>query len=122
MYQILPFLIVTSGFVVAAFLSESALSQLSAEQKAQVMVAFSAARRVHLAAVILFALLVLWRPAIAWVQIGLYFIAATIWGVSRLFGLGLPHAARNRFLAGQLFVATGIVVCAVVMLTRSGLW
>jgi hypothetical protein len=122
MYQILPFLIVIGGFVIAAFLSERALSKLSTEQKAQSMVAFSTARRIHLAAVVLFALLAVWRPAIAWVLIGLYFIVATIWGVSRLLGLGLPHAARNLFLAGQLVVASGIVVCAVIMLARLGLW
>jgi hypothetical protein len=115
----LPLLLAVAGFLVAALLSERALTILSVEQKAQVLDAFSAARKIHILVIVAFILLALWWPLAAWTFIAVYFVGAAIWGARRLAGLRLPQPAHKYFMLGQCAVATGVVSCAVVVMTRS---
>jgi hypothetical protein len=115
----LPFLLAVAGFIVAALLSERAITKLSVEQKAQVLDTFSVARKIHLFVIVAFVLSVLWWPVAAWTLIAAYFVGAAIWGARKLAGLRLPQPAYRYFLAGQLTVAAGVVACAAVVITRS---
>lgn len=117
----LPFLLAVAGFIVAALLSERAMTKLSVEQKARVLDTFSAARKIHLLVIVAFVLSLFWWPAAAWALLAAYFVGAAIWGTQKLVGLHLPQPAHNYFLAGQLAVAGGVVACAAVVISRSTL-
>lgn len=115
----LPFLAVIAGFLTSAWLSESAARLLGAEQKAQVLDAFVSARKAHILAVAVLIALVIWRPWLGWPLVAAYFIGASLWGLWRIRSLNLPKPALHRYVAGQIAIAGGVVLCATLVLLRN---
>jgi hypothetical protein len=116
--DVLPLASVVAGFLASAILSENAARFLVADQKAQVMDAFASARKFHIVVGGLVATTV-WRLELGWALIAVYFVGACLWGTRRLRRLQLPEAASQRYLAGHIVMAAGVLLGAIVVLMRN---
>ena len=116
-----PLFIAFAGFALAALLSERALKLLKPEDKVALLDAFARTRLLTLFAAGLFIGLTLWHPAIAWIFIGCAYVVLSGWAALRLQRLYLPARVASKLLAGQIAAAVGVVVCALIFVTRT-LW
>lgn len=114
-----PLLIAFAGFALAALLSERALKLLKPQEKAALLDAFAWTRLLNLLAAGLFIVLMLWQQVIAWIFIGCAYIILPGCAALRLQRLYLPANAAGRLLAAQFAAAVGVVVCALIFVTRT---
>jgi hypothetical protein len=114
-----PLLVAFAGFAAAALLSERGLSLLQPDAKASLMDTFARTRLLNLLVIVIFVPLVLWRPLVASVFLGLCYIALGTWAICRLLRLDLPAAASRLLLTGQIVAVAGIVLCALIFALRT---
>src|SRR6516225_12293604 len=119
MSTLYPLLIAFAGFALAALLSERALKLLKPQDKAALLEAFARTRLLTLFATGLFVVLTLWQQLIAWIFIGCAYVALAGCAALRLQRLYLPANAAGRLLAAQFAAALGVVVCALIFVTRT---
>jgi hypothetical protein len=112
-------LIAFTGFAIAALLSERALKLLKPQEKAALLDAFAQTRLFALFAAGLFIALMLWHQVIAWIFIGCAYVVLPGCAALRLQRLYLPANAAGRLLAAQFAAALGVVVCALIFVTRT---
>ena len=114
-----PLLIAFVGFALAALLSERALTLLKPQEKAALLDAFARARLLTLFVAGLFIVLMLWHQVIAWIFIGCAYVVLPGYAALRLQRLYLPANAAARLLAAQFAAALGVLVCALIFVTRT---
>jgi len=114
-----PLLIAFTGFGFAALLSERALKLLKAQDKAALVDALARTRLLTLFAAGLFVVLLLWQQVIAWIFIGCAYLVLASYAALRLQRLYLPPNVSGRLLAAHFAAALGVVVCALIFLTRT---
>lgn len=119
MSTLYPLFITFAGFALAALLSERALKLLKPQEKAALLDAFARTRLLKLFAVGLFIVLMLWQQVVAWIFIGCAYVVLTGYTALRLQRLYLPANAAGRLLAAQFAAALGVVVCALIFVTRT---
>ena len=119
MSTLYPLLIAFAGFALAALLSERALKLLKPQDKAALLDAFAPTRLLTLFAVGVFIVLMLWQQVIAWIFIGCAYVVLPGCAALRLQRLYLPANAAGRLLAAQFAAALGVVVCALIFVTRT---
>ena len=119
MSTLYPLLIAFAGFALAALLSERALKLLKPQEKAALLDAFARTRLFALFAAGLFIALMLWQQVIAWIFIGCAYVVLPGCAALRLQRLYLPANAAGRLLAAQFAAALGVVVCALIFVTRT---
>jgi hypothetical protein len=114
-----PLFIALAGFVVAALLSERALSLMQPDAKAALMDASAPTRLLNILVAAVFTGLIIWRPAVAWVFLGVAYICLAVRSIPRVQRLNLPVSISRRLHAANLTACVGMLVCACIFELRA---
>jgi hypothetical protein len=114
-----PLFIALIGLFASALLSERALSLMQADAKAALIDSSRSTRLLNLLVMTTFAVLILWRPLVAWGFLGCSFLALGVRSLFRLRRLELPVIPSRLILAGNTLAVGGIVACAVIYALRT---
>jgi hypothetical protein len=119
MLNFYPLFIALAGFVVAAFLSERALSLMQPDAKAALVDASARTRLLTIIVAAVFLGLILWRPVVAWAFLGVAYVSLGVRSIPRVQRLNLPVSISRLLHAANLTACVGMIVCACVFELRA---
>jgi hypothetical protein len=119
MLNFYPLFIALAGFVVAALLSERAISLMLPDAKAALVDASARSRLLNILVGAVFLGLVLWRPIVGWVFLGVAYICLAGRSIIRVQHLNLPVSISRLLQAAHLTVALGMLICACIFALRA---
>ena len=114
-----PLLIALAGFVIAAVLSERALSLMQPDVKVALMDASAPTRLLNILVAVVFVGLIIWRPVVAWAFLGVAYICLAVRSILRVRYLKLPLAISRLLHIGNLTACVGMIICACIFELRS---
>jgi hypothetical protein len=114
-----PLFIALAGIVIAALLSQRAVSQMQADAKAALVDATARTRLLNALAGVVFVSLVLWRPIIGWVFLGIAYVCLSARSIILIQRMNLQAPAARLLQAAHLAVALGMLACASIYAQRS---
>jgi hypothetical protein len=114
-----PVLIAVAGFVVAALLSERALSLMQPDAKVALMNASAPTRLLNIFVVAVFVGLIIWRPIFAWAFLGVAYICLAVRSIPRVQRLKLPVAISRLLHIANLTACVGMIICACIFELRA---
>lgn len=114
-----PLLIALAGFIIAALLSERALSLMQPDAKVALVNAAARTRLLTVLVATVFIGIIIWRPIIAWVFLGAAYIGLAVRSVLRVRRLNLPGPVSRLLHASNLTACTGMVICACIFELRA---
>jgi hypothetical protein len=114
-----PLFIALAGFVVAALLSERALSLMQPDAKAALMDASAPTRLLNILVAVVFTGLIIWRPAVAWAFLGVAYLCLAVRSIPRVQRLNLPVSVSRRLHAANLTACVGMLICACIFELRA---
>jgi hypothetical protein len=112
MLNYLPLFIALAGFVVAAFLSQRALSLMQPDAKVALMDASASTRLLTILVAAVFVGLISWRPVVAWAFLGIAYVCLAVRSIIRVQHLHLPVSISRLLHAANLTACVGMVICA----------
>jgi hypothetical protein len=112
MLKFYPLFIALGGFAVAALLSERALSLMHPEAKVALVDAAAFTRLLTILVSVGFVGLILWRPIVAWLFLGVAYISLAVRSVLRVQRLNLPASISRLLHTANLTACLGMVTCA----------
>jgi hypothetical protein len=119
MLNFYPLFIVLAGFLVAALLSERAISQMHPDAKAALVDATARTRLLTIPVVALFLGLLLWRPIVGWIFLGVAYVCLAGRSIIRVQHLDLPVSIARRLQSAHLVFALGMFICAGIFALRA---
>jgi hypothetical protein len=114
-----PLFIALAGFVVAALLSQRALSQMQPGAKVALMDASASTRILTILVAALFVGLIIWRPIVAWAFLGVAYICLAVRSIPRVQHLNLPVSISRLLHAANLTASVGMLICACIFELRA---
>lgn len=119
MLNFYPLFIVLAGFVIAALLSQRAISLMQPDAKAALVDATARTRLLNIPVVAVFLGLILWRPVVGWVFLGIAYTCLAGRSIFRVQRLNLPVSISRKLQAAHLTVAVGMLICASIFALRA---
>lgn len=119
MFKFYPLFIALGAFVVAALLSERAISQMQPDAKAVLVDASASTRLLNIVVAVVFLGLVLWRPIVGWGFLGVAYVCLAGRSVLRVQRLKFPISISRLLQASHLIVGAGMLVCASIFVSRA---
>jgi hypothetical protein len=119
MLNFYPLFIALAGFVVAALLSERAISLMQPDAKAALVDASARSRLLNILVAAVFLGLVLWRPIVGWAFLGAAYICLAGRSIIRVQHLNLPVSISRLLQAAHLIVALGMLICPCIFALRA---
>jgi hypothetical protein len=119
MLKFYPLFIALAAFVVASLLSERAISLMQPDAKAALVDAAARTRVFSILVAAAFLGLVLWRPLVGWVFLGVAYIGLAGRSILRVPRLNLPVSIARLLQAAHVTVAAGMVTCACIFASRT---
>jgi hypothetical protein len=107
-----PLFIALTGFVVAALLSQRALSLMQPEAKVALLDASAPTRLLTVLVAAVFVALVIWRPIVAWAFLGIAYVCLAVRSILRVQQLHLPDPISPLLHAANLTACISMVICA----------
>lgn len=114
-----PLFIALAGFVVAALLSQRALSLMQPDAKIALMEASASTRLITILVAAVFVGLIIWRPVVAWVFLGIAYFGLAVRSILRVQRLHLPVSISSLLHAANLTACVGMVICACIYVLRA---
>jgi hypothetical protein len=114
-----PLFIALAGFVVAAVLSEWALSLMQPDAKAALVDASARTRLLSILVAAVFIGLIIWRPVVAWAFLGVAYICLAVRSIPRVRQLNLPVSIARLLHAANLTACVGMLICACIFELRA---
>lgn len=114
-----PLFIALAGFVVAALLSQRALSLMQPDAKVALMDASAPTRLLTIVVATVFVVLIIWRPVIAWAFLGIAYFCLGARSILRVQRLHLPVSISSLLHAANLTACVGMVICACIFEMRA---
>jgi hypothetical protein len=114
-----PLFIAMAGFVVAALLSERALSLMQPDAKVALVDASAPTRLINILVAALFIGLIIWRPVVAWAFLGVAYICLPVRSIRRVQHLNLPVSISRLLHAANLTASVGMLICACIFELRA---
>jgi hypothetical protein len=118
MFNLYPLLIAVIGLAISMALLEPAVRRLPPDAKSLLMDAFQLTRWLNLAGALVFVLLVLWRLQVAWIFLGVSYLALMIFSLLRLRSLALPAEFISRMSLALAVRTIGLVACSAIYALR----
>jgi len=119
MLNFYPLFIALAGFVVAALLSQRALSLMQPGAKVALMDASAPTRLLNILVAALFVALIIWRPVVAWAFLGIAYIWLAVRSILRVQHLNLPASISRLLHAANLAACVGMLICACIFELRA---
>jgi hypothetical protein len=119
MLKFYPLFIAVAAFVVAAVLSERAISRMQPDAKAALVDASARTRLLQILVVAVFLGLILWRPVVGWVFLGVAYIGLAGRSILLIQHMNLPVPIARLLQAAHLTVAVGMLTCACIFALRA---
>jgi hypothetical protein len=119
MLNFYPLFIALGGFMVAALLTERALSLMQPEAKVALTDAAAATRLLSILVAAGFVGLIIWRPIVAWVFLGVAYICLAVRSVLRVRRLNLPASISRLLHTANLTACLAMVTCAGIYTLRA---
>ena len=119
MLNFYPLFIAVAGFVVAALLSERALSLMQPAAKVALVDAAAPTRLLNILVAALFLGLIIWRPVVAWAFLGVAYICLAVRSILRVRHLNLPVSISRLLHAANLTACVGMLICACIFELRA---
>ncbi len=119
MLKFYPLFIVLAAFVVAALLSERAISRMQPDAKAALVDASARTRLLQIVVVVVFLGLILWRPVAGWVFLGVAYIGLAVRSILIIQRMNLPVPIARRLQASHLTMGVGMLICATIFALRA---
>jgi hypothetical protein len=107
-----PLFIALAGFVVAALLSQRALSLMQPDAKAALVDASAPTRLLNILVAAVFIGLIIWRPVVAWAFLGAAYVGLAVRSIPRVQHLNLPVSISRLLHAANLAACVGMLICA----------
>ena len=114
-----PLFIALAGFVVAALLSQRALSLMQPDAKVALMDASAPTRLLSILVSAVFVGLIIWRPVVAWAFLGIAYFCLAVRSILRVQHLHLPVSISRFLHAANLTACVGMVICACIFELRA---
>ena len=114
-----PLFIALAGFVVAALLSQRALSLMQPGAKIALMEASASTRLITILVATVFVGLIILRPVVAWAFLGIAYICLAVRSILRVQRLHLPVSISSLLHAANLTACVGMVICACIFELRA---
>ena len=114
-----PLLIALAGFVIAALLSERALSLMQPEAKVALMDGSARTRLLSILVATVFVGLIIWRPVVAWAFLGVAYICLAVRSIPRVQHLKLPVPISRLLHIANLTACVGMIICASIFELRA---
>ena len=114
-----PLFIALAGFVLAALLSQRALSLMQPDAKVALVDASASTRLLSILVAAVFVGMILWRPVVAWAFLGIAYICLAIRSIIRVRHLNLPISISRLLHAANLTACVGMVFCACIFGLRA---
>jgi hypothetical protein len=114
-----PLFIALAGFVVAAVLSERALSLMQPDAKVALVDASALTRLLNILVAVVFIGLIIWRPVVAWAFLGVAYICLAVRSIPRVQRLNLPVSISRLLHTGNLSACVGMLICACIFELRA---
>jgi hypothetical protein len=119
MLNFYPLFIALAGFVIAALLSERAISQMQPDAKVALMEASARTRLLNILVAALFVALIIWRPFVAWAFLGVAYTGLAVRSIPRVQRLNLPVSNARLLHAANLTACVGMLICACIFGLRA---
>ena len=114
-----PLFIALAGFVVAALLSQRALSLMQPDAKVALVDASARTRLLSILVAAVFVALIIWRPVVAWAFLGIAYICLGVRSILRVQHLNLPVAISRLLHTANLTACVGMLICACIFELRA---
>jgi hypothetical protein len=114
-----PLFIALTGFVVAAALTQRALLLMQPDAKVALMDASASTRFLTILVTAVFIGLIIWRPVVAWVFLGVAYFCLAVRSIVRVQYLHLPTSISRLLQAANLTACFGMVICACIFGLRA---
>src|SRR5271170_233582 len=114
-----PLFIALAGFVLAALLSQRALSLMQADAKVALVDASAPTRLLNILVAVVFLGLIIWRPVVAWAFMGVAYIYLAIRSILRVQHLNLPVSISRLLHTANLTACVGMLICACIFELRA---
>ncbi len=114
-----PLFIALAGFVVAALLTQRALSLMQSGQKVALMDASAPTRLLTILVAAAFVGLIIWRPLVAWAFLGIAYFCLAVRSILRVQHLRLPASISRLLHAANLTACVGMVICSCIFELRA---
>ncbi len=114
-----PLFLALAGFVIAALLSERALSQMQPDAKLALIAASASTRLLSILVAAVFVGLIVWRPIVAWAFLGAAYIGLAVRSIPRVRHLNLPASISRLLHAANLSACAGMLICACIFELRA---
>jgi hypothetical protein len=114
-----PLFIALAGFVVAALLSQRALSLMQPDAKVALVDASARTRLLSILVAAVFVGLVIWRPIVAWGFLGVAYICLGVRSILRVQHLKLPVSISRLLHTANVTACVGMLVCACIFELRA---
>jgi hypothetical protein len=114
-----PLFIVLAGFVVASLLSHRALSLMQPDAKVALIDASASTRLLTMLVAAVFVGLIIWRPVVAWVFLGIAYFCLGVRSILRVQHLHLPVSISRLLHAANLTACAGMIICACIFELRA---
>lgn len=119
MLKFYPLFIALAAFVVAGLLTERAISRMQPDAKAALVDASSSTRLLSIFVAVVFLGLVVWRPIVGWVFLGVAYIGLAGRSILRVRRLNIPVSIARLLQAAHLTVGVGMLTCACIFALRA---
>jgi len=119
MLNFYPLFIALAGFIVAALLSQRALSLMQPGAKVALMDASAPTRLLNILVAAVFVALIIWRPVVAWAFLGIAYIWLAVRSILRVQHLNLPASIARLLHAANLAACVGMLICACIFELRA---
>ena len=119
MLNFYPLFIALAGFLVAALLSNRALSLMQPHAKAALVDASAPTRLLNILVAAVFVALIIWRPVVAWAFLGIAYIWLAVRSILRVQHLNLPASISRLLHAANLAACVGMLICACIFELRA---
>jgi hypothetical protein len=114
-----PLFIALTGLVVAALLSQRALSLMQPDAKIALMDASASTRLLTIVVAAVFVGLIIWRPVVAWAFLGIAYACLAVRSILRVQQLRLPVSISSLLHAANLTACVGMILCACIFGLRA---
>ena len=114
-----PLFIALTGFVVAALLTQRALSLMQPDAKVALMNASAPTRLITILVAVVFVGLIIWHPVVAWAFLGIAYFCLGARSILRVQRLHLPVSIARLLHAANLTACVGMVICACIFEVRT---
>jgi hypothetical protein len=119
MLNFYPLFIALAGFIVAALLQERAISRMQPDAKAALVDASARSRLLNILVAVLFLGLLIWRPIIGWVFLGVAYTYLAGRSIIRVHHLNFPVPVSRLMTTAHLAVGLGMLICASIFALRA---